>query len=318
MARMNKIQFQPGLSTPQFMENYGTEAQCEAALEKSRWPEGFLCPECGEKEHYIVWHDKVKTFQCHRCQHQTTLKSGTIFHASRLPLTKWFLAMYFLTQSKNNVSALELKRMIGVCYRTAWRLKQKLLVVMTEREADRKLEGHIEVDDAYLGGEHPGGKAGRGSENKVPFIGAIQTEAGRPLYVIFSRVKTFSLDEVKAWASRHLSAGSVVVSDGLSCFAGVTAAGARHEPEVVGTKRKSIDMECFKWINTILGNLKTATSGTYHAFDFKKYGFRYLAEAQYRFNRRFDLANILPRLLRAAVTTGKSTEAWLRLAKERC
>lgn len=75
-------------------------------------------------------------------------------------------------------------------------------------------------------------------------------------------------------------------------------------------------MPCFNWINTILGNLNTATSGTYHAFDFRKYGFRYLAEAQYRFNRRFDLTAILPRLLKACVTTGKRTEAWLWLAEE--
>ena len=75
-------------------------------------------------------------------------------------------------------------------------------------------------------------------------------------------------------------------------------------------------MSCFLWVNTILGNLKTAINGTYHSFDFEKYGHRYLAEMQYRFNRRFDLAVILPRLLCAAATTGKRTEAWLRLAED--
>ena len=317
MAKMNRIQFQAGLSLSQFLDQYGKEEQCELAVEQSRWPQGFSCPKCGATEHCVVWHNEVKTFQCNACRHQTTLASGTIFHASKLPLRKWFQAMYFLTQSKNNVAALELKRLIGVCYRTAWRLKQKLLEVMTEREADRQLEGRIEIDDAYLGGEHPGGKPGRGSENKVPFIGAVQTDAsGHPQYAIFSRVKTFSIDEVGKWATRHLVAASTVISDGLVCFSGVTVAGARHEPEVVGTKRKSTDMPCFNWINTVLGNLKTATSGTYHAFDFRKYGFRYLAEAQYRFNRRFDLRAILPRLLRACVATGKRTEVWLRLAEE--
>jgi hypothetical protein len=75
-------------------------------------------------------------------------------------------------------------------------------------------------------------------------------------------------------------------------------------------------MPSFDWINTVLGNLKTSISGTYHSFDFAKYGYRYLSEIQYRFNRRFDLTTILSRLLRAAVTTGKRTEIWLRLAED--
>jgi transposase-like protein len=314
---MNTIQFQAGMSIERFMALYGEEGQCEAALELSRWPRGFACPHCGKAKHHVVWHGKVKTFECCACHRQTTLTSGTIFHASKLSLKKWFLAMYLLSQSKNNVAALELTRLVGVCYRTAWRLKHKVLEVMAEREAARRLEGRVDVDDVYFGGEHPGGKAGRGSENKVPFIAAIQTSPeGHPLYAVFSMVKTFSRDEVAAWALCHLSASCTVVSDGLACFAGVTAAGARHQPEVVGKKRKSTDMPCFKWINTIIGNLKTATSGTYHAFDFQKYGARYLGEAQYRFNRRFDLAVIFRRLLRAGVTTGKRTEAWLRTGKE--
>jgi hypothetical protein len=125
---------------------------------------------CARKGQYVVWHGKAKTFQCHACRHKTTLTSGTIFHSSKLPLTTWFQAMHFPTQSKNNVSALELMRLIGVCYRTAWRLKQ-----MAERESPRKLEGRVEVDDAYLGGAHLGGKRGRGSQNKVPFIAAVAT-----------------------------------------------------------------------------------------------------------------------------------------------
>ena len=74
-------------------------------------------------------------------------------------------------------------------------------------------------------------------------------------------------------------------------------------------------MPCFAWINILLGNLKTALAGTYHAFDFDKYAGRYLAEYQYRFNRRHNLKALLPRLLRAAVCTGPRTEAWLRAAE---
>lgn len=317
MAAMNRIQFQPGMSVTKFTELYGTQALCEAALEKCRWHDGFACPMCTCKEHYVVWHGKGKTFQCQSCRSQTTLTSGTIFHSTKLPLTKWFQAMYFLTQAKNNVSALELMRLVGVCYRTAWRLKHKILEVMAERESARQLDGRVEVDDAYLGGARPGGKRGRGSENKVPFIAAVQTSPeGHPVYAVFTKVKTFGKADVEAWALKHLAAASIVVSDGLNCFASVKAAGAQHEPSVVGTTRKSSAMPCFRWVNTVLSNLKTATSGTYHAFNFDKYGFLYLAEAQYRFNRRFDLSIILTRLMYAAVATGSRTEAWCRLAED--
>ncbi len=317
--KMNRIQFQPGLSLPQFLADYGTETQCEAALEKFRWPQGFACPKCKEQRHSAYRRGRVKVFQCRSCRTQTTLTEGTLFHSTKLPLTKWFLAMYFLSQTKNNVSMLELRRLLGISYPAAWRMKHKLMQAMFEREKTTRLSGRVEVDDAYLGGELQGGTVGRGSENKVPFIAAVQTNAqNNPQYVVFSTVKTFSKKEVKTWAEKSLVPATTVVSDGLQCFQAVTDIGCYQQREIVVSGRKSTDMDCFNWVNTILGNLKNAINGTYHAFDFEKYAHRYLGEYQYRFNRRFDLAALLPRMAVAAVRTGKRTERWLRLAEEWC
>jgi transposase-like protein len=310
---MNRIQFQPGLSLNELLCDFGTEPLCEAALEKARWPNGFTCPDCRSQRHCVVRHGRVKTFQCNRCHRQVTLRSGTIFHSSKLPLTTWFQAIYFLTQGKNSTSALELMRFLGVCYRTAWRLKHKIMQTMYEREAVTILAQRVEIDDAYLGGERSGGKVGRGSENKVPFIAAVETsEQGHPLRAIFSTVKTFSRSEVELWAKRSLAPTATVISDGLACFRGVEGAGCLHLPEIVGKERKSTDLGCFHWVNTLLGNLKTAIDGTYHGFKFEKYAYRYLAEVQYRFNRRFDLRSMVPRLLHAAVAIGKRPETCLR------
>ncbi len=317
--KMNRIQFQAGMSLTQFLAQYGTEAQCEAVVEKCRWPSSFVCPRCEAMQPTIYRRHRVKVFQCRSCRTQTTLTEGTIFHSTKLPLTKWFQAMYFLSQTKNNVSILELRRLVGLSYPAAWRMKHKLMQVMYERESTTRLCDRVEVDDAYLGGEFPGGKVGRGSENKVPFIAAVQTnDQHHPQYIVFSKVKAFSSAEVKAWASRSLVPTTTVVSDGLQCFRSVTDVGYVHQREVVGSNRKSTDMECFSWVNTILGNLKNAISGTYHAFDFEKYAHRYLGEFQYRFNRRFDLSTLLPRMLVAAVNTGKRPERWLRLAEDQC
>lgn len=315
MAKMNHVQFQHGLSMAEFFEQYGTEEQCLAALETSRWPSGFSCPSCSDSRHSRFVREGRTYWQCHRCRNQSTVTAGTIFQATKLPLTRWFLAMHLLTQAKNNVSALELKRHLGVCYKTAWLVKHKLLEVMTQREEKRVLEGRIEIDDAYLGGEKAG-KRGRGSENKTSFIAAIQTSAdGRPMFLSLKRLP-FTKEAIDTWASKSLTATSCVFSDGLKCFAGLDGNVHQHETHVLGGGREGVKHPAFRWVNTMLGNLKTSISGTYHAFKFTKYADRYLGEAQYRFNRRFDLSIILARLTRAAALTIPHPMAKIRLAEE--
>ena len=82
------------MSLLQVMELYGSEEKCEAALQQARWPEGFICPRSGEKEHGLVYGRRLKRYLCRRCRHQTTLTAGTIMEATKLPLTTWFLAFY--------------------------------------------------------------------------------------------------------------------------------------------------------------------------------------------------------------------------------
>ena len=131
-----QFQFQRGMSWSTFIRRYGTGGgPAESALLQARWSGGFFCPECGGGAHSTSLVDGRRYWQCSHCREQKTLRSGTLFHASRLPLTKWFQAIYLITQNKNNISALSLKRQLGVCYRTAWRVKHKLLEAMAEREA---------------------------------------------------------------------------------------------------------------------------------------------------------------------------------------
>ncbi len=91
---MNRIQFQSGLSLPAFLAQFGTEAQCEDTLERSRWPQGFRCPECGQADHYLRKVGAHKTVQCKSCRLQTSLIAGTLFQSTHLKLTIWFLAIY--------------------------------------------------------------------------------------------------------------------------------------------------------------------------------------------------------------------------------
>ena len=312
---MNRVQFQPGLSMPEFWERYGTESQCQAALESARWPDGFVCPACGGAARTSFVRGSLRYWQCGACARQCSLLSGTIFESTKLPLRRWFLAMQLLTQSKNNVSALELMRQLGVSYRSAWLIKHKIMEAMRVREERRELDGRVEIDDAYLGGERSGGKTGRGSENKVPIVAAVQTTADGQPVVACLRQQPHTEQEVAVFAAEHIAPSASVVSDGLWCFRATTIVGAEHERIVTGGGKASVKLPQFKAVNTLLGNLKTAISGTYHAFDFAKYAHRYLAEFQYRFNRRFDMRAIFTRLLAALVAAPAWPERRLRLAE---
>lgn len=312
---MNRVQFQAGLSMPEFLQRYGTEQQCRAALQAQRWPAGFSCPACGAGARSSFERAGLRYWECAKCSRQTSLISGTLFEATKLPLARWFMAMQLLTQSKNNVSALELKRLLGVCYRTAWLMKHKILEAMRLAEASRELHGRIEIDDAYFGGEFSGGKTGRGTDNKVPFVVAVQTtEQGHPLYACLNPQRP-TLQAMAAFAASHIAPSATVVSDGFPCYQAATLIGAKHQRIITGGGPAAAKLPQFKAVNTFLSNLKTAVGGTYHAFDFAKYAHRYLAERQFRFNRRFDLKTILCSLVQSLIAAPPCPERWLRQAE---
>jgi transposase-like protein len=211
----NKVQFQKGMSLSEFLAAFGTEEQCRQALMRWRWPEGFACPACGHSGHCVLGRGLL---QCHRCRHQCSVTAGTVFAGTKLPLTKWLLAIYLLTQSKNGMPALALSRQIGVCYNSAWLMKHKLMQAMLEHEQGRRLDGLVQLDDAYWGGRRRGRKRGRGAAGKTPFVAAVEVDPddGRPLRMRMDRVRGFRHREIRRWSRKHLAAGCHVRSDGLS------------------------------------------------------------------------------------------------------
>jgi transposase-like protein len=309
----NKVQFQAGYSLIELFKNYGTENQCIDALFKWRWPSGLRCPQCCSDRYCVL---KIrKLYQCNDCRHQTSLISGTIFEQTKLPLTTWFLAIHLITQSKTGLSALALKRQIGVSYNTAWSMKHKIMQVMKERDDSKPLSGIIQLDDVYWGGERRGGKRGRGSANKVPFVAAVSlNKEGHPIAMNMNVVKGFRLTEISRWAKQHLQPSSTIISDGFPCFSAVKEAGCHHISIVTGGGPQSVTKEEFTWINTLIGNVKNAITGTYHAIN-PKHLPPYLAEFCYRHNRRFQLEDMLPRFAYVAVRTPPMPGRLLKLAE---
>ena len=310
----NKIQFQRGLSLKQFLSKYGTERQCRSVLFRMRWPKGFRCPTCGHLRFCEIKSRKV--FQCNSCHRQTSLACGTIYADSKLPLTTWFLAIYLITQSKDGISSLNLARTLGISANSALRLKHKLQQTMKERDDSKPLSGVILMDDAYWGGKKRDGKRGRGATGKMPLVAALSVSSeGHPQFMRLSHLSGFSKQEIKSWSAKHLSSGSLVASDGLGCFPGVKESSCEHEAIITGGPVYD-EFKVFKWLNTMIGNVKKAFHGTYHAIS-NDHLPRYLAEFCYRFNRRFQLGDMIERHAYVALRTPPMPQRLLKLAEIR-
>src|SRR6478736_594522 len=269
-----------GLSEAEFRQRFGTEAQCRSALFQLRWGKGWACPGCGHGGYAELKGRAV--YQCNRCKRQVGLTAGTVFHWTKLPLTTWFLAIYHLSQSKAGMSSIELARRLGTRQPMAWLLKHKIMAAMQARE---------------------GGKRGRGAAGKTPFVAAVETTPERkPRRLRLTVIKGFRKREIEKLAKRDFAAGSNVVTDGLSCWTAVEQAGCSHFPMITGSGPQAAKWVPFTWVNTALGNIKTALAGTYHHVS-AKHAQRYLASYAWRFNRRFQLDTLTERLAYACART---------------
>src|SRR6266542_4034277 len=153
MARRQRVQTPETVqevNLTKLIERYGSEDKCHAYLEDLRWPDGVECPRCESKK--ISRIAKRRQFDCDACRYQFSVRVGTIFHDSKLPLWKWFLAVYMMGESKKSVSANQLKRMLGVSYKTAWYLCHRIRAAMND-ENGALLSGVVEVDETYVGGK---------------------------------------------------------------------------------------------------------------------------------------------------------------------
>lgn len=309
----NQVQFQKGYSVFDFMQDFGTEDKCEKALFNWRFPQGYVCRECSNTTYCQLKCRKL--LQCNRCGHQHSLTSGTLFAHSKLPLTKWFMAIHLLTQSKTGLSAMELKRQLGVNYDTAWKMKHKLLQAMKESEDKSKIGGIVQLDDVYWGGERRGGKRGRGAGGKTPFLAAVAlNEEGHPVRMKMTVVEGFKTKVIAQWSEKYVKSDTIVISDGLPCFRAIASEDKHHIYSKTGGDLHKLEHPAYIWVNTMIGNVKNSLRGSCHAIA-PKHLPRHLAEYCFRFNNRFNLRDIMPRLAKAAVRTPPMPYKLLKLAE---
>ena len=276
----------------EFHERFPGEQECVEYLAGVRFPSGFLCPRCGSPTAGRI---QTRTlWQCKTCRAQVSVTTGTMFHRTRTPLLQWFWAIFLVAKDKRGHSALQLSKELAIPYNRAWLMLHKIRSAMAQRDSRYKLNGIIEIDEAYFGAPDPGRK-GRSTRRVKALVAVGLTEDGKPRFARIQIVGRLDGRRVRAFAQSEISAGSTIRTDGLNVYSCLAAAGYKHEPTVA--PGRSAD-DVLHWAHVIISNAKAFITGTFHGLDGKHIQ-RYLDEFCYRFNRRHRERQLFDRLLLA-------------------
>jgi hypothetical protein len=278
-------------------KRFSTDQACRQYLFALRWPEGFVCPRCRGDQ---AWPMSRGLWLCRQCRHQTSVTAGTIFQDSRLPLTWWFRAIWYVTSQKNGASALGVQRVLGLgSYQTAWAWLHKLRRAMVRPGRDR-LTGTVEVDESYWGAEEEG-VIGRKTEAKALFIVAAQHDGPRKIGRIRMRcIPDLTKATVHRFITDSIQPGSMLRTDGLSVYAGLPD--YRHDPVVVTGSGQTAD-ELLPRVHTVVSLVKRWLLGTHQGAVSHQHLDYYLDEYTFRFNRRTSASRgkLFYRLVQQAV-----------------
>ena len=270
------------------IRHFSDYQNCHDFLVTVRWPDGVTCPQCGSDK--VTWLAKQRRWKC-RTKHprqQFSLKSGTIFEDSPLPLSQWLPALWMVVNCKNGISSHELGRALGVTQKTAWFMGHRIRLALQAGTVE-KLDGEIEVDETFIGGKarnmHLAQRrrriSGRGPVDKTAVLGVLQRGGEIRAMVVEDRRKGTLQKHVRA----HVTAGSALFSDELKSYDGLEALYAH---EVINHAVRYVSEDGRVHVNgaeNFWALLKRALGGTYVSVE-PFHLFRYLDEQAYRFNER--------------------------------
>jgi|SRR5690606_7780188 len=290
----------------EFNEQFPDEQSCRKHFKEKREKEGISCKKCGGKVHY--WLPSKDQWQCGNtnCKFRTTLRSGTVMHASNLPLRKWYLAMIFMTFTKKSLSTNEIKRQLGhKHYNTIWTLVHKIRMAMGERDERYILKDMVELDEGYFDTSYPSGKKfkpGRGSERQATVAVMAEStpvedlETGKKStacrYFKMKVLSNHSKNEINKKLESSLAKGVVVFSDNSTSYVDIKDFVELHIPE---NSSKELTKTTLKWVHTAIGNATKLFQGVYQMIK-GKYLQNYLDEYCYKLNRRYFGERLFDRL----------------------
>ena len=203
-----------------FQNQFPTETACLEYLEQQRWANGRYCPHCGSYETYKFKDGRL--FKCSDCKKQFTVKVGTIFSDSHVPLQKWFYAVYLNTSLKKGISSIQLSKYLGITQKSAWFMLQRIRYSMSHNSFDKPLEGIVEIDETYVGGKSPRSVA---YENKAVVFGAVERGGRAKLKHVRSSGSRVLIPEV----ARSISSRATIYSDQLNAYKTLAKRGYIYE-----------------------------------------------------------------------------------------
>ena len=284
---------------------FATEDACREYLTRLRWRNGFICPACQGK---VGWVDRRHRWTCQDCRRQSTVTAGTIFEGTHLPLQVWFRAVWLVTSQKSGASALGLQRVLGLgSYETAWSWLHKLRRAMVRPGRDR-LNGTVEVDEAFIGGVTCGAD-GRDGVGKALVAIAAQEDATGIGRIRLARVADGSTPSLHGFIQQAIAPGSTVHTDGWAPYQGLEKLGYSHTITRLKGKGKEAAVELLPRVHRVASLLKRWLLGTHQGAVGPTHLDYYLDEFTFRFNRRRSASRgkLFFRLLEQAVQVGPVT-----------
>lgn len=278
----------PDFTVRDFFARFPNEDACLEHIMAVRFDGTKLdCPSCGVEGQFHKLRDR-RVYACPNCLFQIAPTANTILHDTRTPLVSWFYAMYLFCTTRHGVSGKELQRQLGVTYKTAWRMGQQIRLLTQRADSfDTLLAGHVELDEAYVGGRTSGGKRGRGAPNKTIVMGLVE-RGGRMAAEIIPNVKKDTLRKV---VLDKVEPGSVVSTDELYSYGLLTGDGYQHGTVKHGRKEYAYydyRTGANHHVNSVEGfwRLFKASIRSTHVAISPKYMQRYLSEFTFRANHR--------------------------------
>jgi transposase-like protein len=250
-------------------------------LESRLWPNGVTCPTCAGRER--ITNRKGDFYRCNVCETTFTVRTGTIFERSHVPLHKWIYAMYLVVTARKGISSMQLAKEIGVTQKTAWFMLQRLREACSGKMD--KLSGLIEVDECFVGGKeankHESKKlrAGRGSVGKTAVVG-LRERGGR---TIAFPVENTDKENLQGAVLDNVEIGSQVVTDEASGYQGMDGLFYSHETVNHGSGEYSRGDVNTNSIESVWALLKRGVYGTWHHISTKHVA-RYVNEVTFRLN----------------------------------
>ena len=277
----------------EFFKTFPDDDTCLDYLMQLRHGEILECPKCEKrgKFHRIKRHP---AYECAWCGYEIFPMVGSMFHRSHVPLQKWFYALYLFTTTRHGVPAKELQRQLGVSYPTAFRMAHKIRDYMGAVDGDPPLTGHVEVDEAYIGGKRPKikGFTGRGAKGKTIVMGMLERDGE-----LFTKVvPTAGRKSLIPPIVERLKPGTRISTDEWGPYQILSSLGYDHQTVDHGSKEYARGDVHVNTLEAFWSMLKRSIRGT-HIHVSPKHLPKYLGEFEYRYNLRKSPELMFGRLL---------------------